>query len=311
MIRTMGRMLAPCGITLLLLAGVFMAHGVVRAQDANRTFTGWAWSDTIGWISLSGPGYAVSVAHNGDVSGYAWSEHIGWVSAQPADLVGCPRNPCRARLDGNRLTGWMKALAGGSAQSGGWDGWISLSGTNPTYGPAIDPSTGKFSGFAWGSDVVGWVDFSLVQVEDRCPQADSYSCQGTSVIYTDSQCRPRIVEICEPPLMCSPGVSGCTAVPVPQVSISSSGHLKAVPSLVRAGDTTALHWTVQNAARCTVTGSNGDRWTGLSSGASGRTSSPIRSQTIYTLSCSALPGATPSAVEERATVNVIPQFKEE
>ncbi len=49
---------------------------------------------------------------------------------------------------------------------GGWDGWISLSGTN--YGvtgatiPTGQPDAGKttFNGYSWGSDVVGWVNWA-------------------------------------------------------------------------------------------------------------------------------------------------------
>ncbi len=53
---------------------------------------------------------------------------------------------------------------------GGWDGWISLSGTTPVYGvTGATTGTGatavtNFSGFSWGSDVVGWVDWSKVSI---------------------------------------------------------------------------------------------------------------------------------------------------
>ena len=62
-------------------------------------------------------------------------------------------------MDGNQLKGWVRARNFG----GGWDGWISLSGTTNTggsYGPVFIPSTKKFSGYAWGDEVVGWVDLS-------------------------------------------------------------------------------------------------------------------------------------------------------
>lgn len=139
-------------------------------------------------------GYQVKVATStGLLSGYAWSPNVGWISfnsVSPNDLSGCPLAPCEARLSttvvsGRRqLTGWAKVLSasGGS----GWDGFISLSpktgaplnesnsysatascvnyaGTAGCYGPRMAVSTGNstgtFSGFAWGGDVVGWVDF--------------------------------------------------------------------------------------------------------------------------------------------------------
>ena len=48
---------------------------------------------------------------------------------------------------------------------GGWDGWVSMSGTAAGgYGVNLDPVTGQGSGYAWGGDVLGWIDFSDVTV---------------------------------------------------------------------------------------------------------------------------------------------------
>jgi len=47
-----------------------------------------------------------------------------------------------------------------------------------------------------------------------------------------------------------------------------------------------------------------------SSGSGGKTSSPITSQTTYTLACTGFPGATPISVIETVTVNIIPVFEE-
>ncbi len=74
------------------------------------------------------------------------------------------------------MTGWVKAL---SADGNGWDGWISLAGDGATwngsscvgandylgtnrcnYGVKLNLITGDFEGYAWGSDVVGWIDFN-------------------------------------------------------------------------------------------------------------------------------------------------------
>jgi hypothetical protein len=45
-----------------------------------------------------------------------------------------------------------------------WDGWVSLSGD--LYGVEKDITTDDFSGYAWGDDVVGWIDFDLVTLTD-------------------------------------------------------------------------------------------------------------------------------------------------
>ena len=46
----------------------------------------------------------------------------------------------------------------------GWDGWISLSGNG--YGVSKNTSTNNLTGYAWGSDVLGWIDFSGVSISD-------------------------------------------------------------------------------------------------------------------------------------------------
>ena len=87
-----------------------------------------------------------------------------------------------------------------------------------------------------------------------------------------------------------------------------SATLRATPSLVHSGDTTVVSWTSQNTSSCTLSGTNGNSWTGISS--SGKTSSPIIGQTIYTLHCIGNPGAQPPSVDKSVTVNLIPSFNE-
>jgi hypothetical protein len=127
---------------------------------SEHNLSGWAWSENIGWISFNsinqgtGANYGVKVASNGRLSGYAWSENIGWITFNQNELGGCPNTPCRADFDktGGNVTGWARALANG----GGWDGWISLSGSN--YGVTVDQC--GWQGWAWGSNVIGWISFS-------------------------------------------------------------------------------------------------------------------------------------------------------
>jgi len=109
------------------------------------------------------------------------TDNIGWISFNTSDLVGCPSGVCEARITGGALNGWARvcsvfvsACSGTlkpSTERGGWDGWISLSGTwtNPTtsatgsYGPVVSTvpaDNGLLKGWAWGSDVVGWISFN-------------------------------------------------------------------------------------------------------------------------------------------------------
>lgn len=158
-------------LILLLAAGlmVLAAYTVstdlpgASAQSSDYDLNGYAWSDTIGWISWRGTGYGISIDADGVMSGQGWSDNVGWVSADASDLSGCPSAPCQAYIDEDGVTrGWMRALSGGASQSGGWDGFISLSGTE--YGPTRQ-SDGSFSGYAWGDAVIGWLSFAYTSTD--------------------------------------------------------------------------------------------------------------------------------------------------
>jgi hypothetical protein len=159
----------------LLIIGLLMHGGIVQS-GASHNISGWAWSENIGWISfnnISGGGaidYGVNIDAAGNFSGYAWSENIGWISFNQSDLTGCPQSPCSATLniETGAVSGWARALANNSA----WDGWIGLNGTG--YGLTVSKTTGEFSGWAWGSDVVGWISFNCNNSgkPDTCSTSD-------------------------------------------------------------------------------------------------------------------------------------------
>lgn len=135
-------------------------------------------------VSVSTANKATGGTNN--FSGYAWSDNIGAVSFTQSDMAGCPSGSCVAQIDWStgKVTGWARACAGtiggdctGGSRTDGWDGWIKLGGdglswngsvctgvsdninTNRcNYGVKI--TANKFGGYAWGSDVVGWVDFA-------------------------------------------------------------------------------------------------------------------------------------------------------
>ena len=156
----------------------------------SQNISGWAWSKGagisgdqntgIGWISFNSTNetgasldYGVNVNTSakatggaGLFSGRAWSENVGWISFNQSELTGCPTSPCKAEVNWSTgsVTGWARVMLSASDYTG-WDGWISLSGmtteaTPKPYGVKI--SGNKFSGYAWGSDVIGWVDFAPV-----------------------------------------------------------------------------------------------------------------------------------------------------
>jgi len=169
---------------------------------------------------------------------------------------------------------------------------------------------------------------SYPHVAGECNCTPSYYCSGDDRWYIDATCVDSFVETC--PYGCSAGVC------LPQASITftefsayydetgtegalggdilsftASGHLQVVPALIRSGNFVSVYWNVENATSCTVTGSNGDSWSGVFSGSYGTTSSALTEQAEYTLDCDALPDATPTSITETAIVNIIPIFEEQ
>lgn len=167
---------------------------VADAPAPDNNLCGFAWGATsqapdfgVGWISFnrkdcdadgngqsdgtpSGcpaagtaiPAYGVSLDGSNNLTGYAWSSNIGWV--QFGGLSGFPTGggttAANASLSGTptsgTISGWAKVISGDEAEHG-WDGWISLKGSTP-YGVTV--SSRQFDNFAWGDDVVGWLDFN-------------------------------------------------------------------------------------------------------------------------------------------------------
>jgi len=178
-------------------AVLFLNQPPEAKADSNDNVWGWAYSENIGWISfnnITGGGasdYGVHICSTSDsnvfcsgkpegtIVGYAWSRGndanvggVGWISFNESDLSGCPQVPCKAWVNtgDGKVYGWAKALAGGTPEAGGWDGWIKLSGTaldGSPYGLSID-SGGEFQGWAWGDDVIGWISFNCDNPESAC-----------------------------------------------------------------------------------------------------------------------------------------------
>ncbi len=268
---------------------------------------GYAWSDNVGWISMSGSTYGLSMDSNGNVTGYAWSDAIGWISANGADIAAC-QSGATSRIQSGVWSGWLRAISGNTTQAGGWDGCISMSGSN--YAVSYKQQTGAFSGWAWGSTVVGWIDFSQVSTAPQVPECNNTQgnfCQGNSVYYRDAQCNVTYQSTCS--YQCSAGA--CVPPPHAQGGFSD-GALHVIPSIVPQGQTTTVSWSIQNVQGiCTITGTNGDSWQSTAdnnnSVSSSKTSSAITKQVIYTLSCTGLDSQT---YTESKTVNIIPTFRE-
>lgn len=188
-------------LPILFIATAFflVVFGVVKAQSGPTPhLSGSAWSSTVGWVdfdcnttgSCGASNYNVTIdATTGVLSGYAWanprdvvagSDNIGWLEFDPT-MTGFPTNDpaaqaIPAKITGNQLVGWARFCSGSStptscsggtnSTSGGWDGWVNFTGTNHgiTIGVANTSGVSTMTGFAWGDDVVGWLDMSGVTV---------------------------------------------------------------------------------------------------------------------------------------------------
>jgi len=132
----------------------------------------------------------------------------------------------------------------------------------------------------------------------------SYSCTGGSgntITYTAADCTTSTVTTCNLPEFCSAGSATCLYNAI-------TGDISASPRLVGSGKTTTIAWSTTDAESCTVTGSNGDSWTGTNTS---RTSSPITQLVQYTLSCDdADPDTTEDDFTDRVTVVRIPSWLE-
>lgn len=172
---------------LVAAPAVFAQNPPAGMPSGVTELDGYAWSSNAGWISLncntggtSGgnicgtANYRVQISSEGAITGYAWSSNIGWIrfgglSSFPS---GNGTVAVNARAVGTfpalTFEGWARACAGTTsaantcntmtARSDGWDGWISLKGSG--YSVVTNATGFNASSFAWGSDVIGWIDAS-------------------------------------------------------------------------------------------------------------------------------------------------------
>jgi hypothetical protein len=163
------------------LLGLFAPSAEAQTIPATD-LSGFAWSSNIGWISLNcvndgncaSSDYKVTINADRTITGYGWSSNIGWIKFGGLTTgfpTGGGTSAEDARVSGTypNLTwnGWARACAGtlgGNCSSmsnnptaGAWDGWIALRGTNHTVSANMSSGMNTNS-YAWGSDVIGWID---------------------------------------------------------------------------------------------------------------------------------------------------------
>jgi hypothetical protein len=175
---------------------------------------------------------------------------------------------------------------------------------------------------------------STKTVTIACAPSSSSSCTGldgqtVTTTSIDASCNVTTSSLpaCRAPGVCQDNFNSCQ---YPQPAAQSftytppgggaagtqSGNLSINPNIVASGKTTQVYWDISNVLSCTITGANGDgtgsnstgTWSTTSSGTTGVTTSPITSQTVYTLKCLEEDGVT--YFTQTATVNVVPTYQE-
>ncbi|QQS60993.1 MAG: hypothetical protein IPN70_03835 [Candidatus Moraniibacteriota bacterium] len=191
---------------LLFFFGFFVFNFFILPFSAQAQTSQWMWGggvaptnppgyDGMGWISATneniggGSTYKVIIPPaDGAVSGYGWSEYYGWIDFQPTGPYPAgPNHP--AQREGNLLTGWARILSiqNEGINSGGWSGWIKLSGSG--YGVDVT-KFGVEGTYAW-SDELGWIDFRYIGIptDGKCGTAKrNYLCSETAYSPGDTFC---------------------------------------------------------------------------------------------------------------------------
>jgi hypothetical protein len=155
------------------------------------SLTGYAWSSNVGWISFNcadsntcdSSNYSVTENSDGSFSGFAWNSNIGWIEFNPSFRGpssisnGSNPYPFGVKVVGSVLQGWARACSGtvngdcnSATRTDGFDGWISFAGNSAgnnsgtSYGVTVSANSQNtyrsLKSFAWGSNVIGWIDMS-------------------------------------------------------------------------------------------------------------------------------------------------------
>ena len=207
--------------------------------------------------------------------------------------------------------------AGGTSGGGGgasctlpWGGSIRDGEKIVMYSSPVSSTGRSCSGGAFERECVNGSLSGLDMYQyPSCICSSGYFCSGDAIWYMNADCSVSAKTTCTSREKCVAGASSCVIRPLEFEPFSSTltGHLQAIPVLVRKGSPTTIYWNLTGAASCLITGTNGDSWTGASSGSAGLKTSAISQQTSYTLLCTGYDG---TSVRNDVMVNVAPVYDE-
>ncbi len=147
----------------------------VTINTTTGELSGYAWSDSVGWLSFN---REVKLCAGGANQGNSCTVDGNCPASTCVNVVGTPpgspysgSETYIAKKVSTKITGWAKFI--NAYFSGGWDGWVKFAcdGTECTTSDYSVYTTGgtNFYGVAWGSNdlngVVGWLAFASGAVE--------------------------------------------------------------------------------------------------------------------------------------------------
>lgn len=155
-----------------------VAYGVnITPMTGIGSFSGQAWAGNdldsngnptgIGWISFD---RGVTGSPNpvwGDPGLLQTGTPLAYIDWSTGNVYGWARTIVACKNNFWNGTACTSSSAGDTA--GGWDGWIKLSDASWVDGVKLDLVSRKFSGKAWGGDVLGWIDFAPVNTTTGLP----------------------------------------------------------------------------------------------------------------------------------------------
>ncbi len=318
----------------IFIGCIALLFSVAKVSHAAQV-TGYAWSGNIGWINMSG----VTINdQTGAFSGYAWSPNIGWINFGLTGVtMAGGTNPGIHAVTGFARACTPATTGPGSGQfcndtgnstgygsptsdtnTNGWGGWISMSGSNPTYGVSININSsglGTFSGYAWGDDVIGWINFATAApITAQFPTSTIGCMDPMATNYNPNATTPG---------MCAYDILGCTN-PIatnynPQATVDDGSCIlpqnsstvllgNGLPNAVTVCEDKfnfSLTWQSQNVSSCVVGSGNTGPWPPTYSSTVGSNVTPTTvlsgpyytvNPGVYTYAMSCVPTATSALI---------------
>lgn len=276
---------ATCSVSLSPNPKSYAGSATLSWSSSNAHYS--VYINNVGYVGSSGS-TSVAPTSNTDYSCYAngYGGSDGWHGA--ILYVNAPSN-CTAP--------WGSTVNHGSSVT-------AYQASTVPYGSTCNSQTRTCS----NGTLSGSYAYATCIVNDpppTCTPSTSYTCSGQSIIQTDvaADCEETetTLDTCDLPEFCTAGSATC-------LYTAPSGNITASPRLVASGKTTTISWTTTDAESCTVSGTNGDTWTGTNAS---RTSSPITQVVYYTIQCDdADPDTTEDDYSDRVTVVRVPSWLE-